>query len=73
MHEITVSVVSPEEAAHGVAELWAAEELFAFTRLEDDTLLLHVVPRPDGTTIAVAAHHLVEALERARTLLAGGS
>ena len=31
MHEIRVSVVSPEAADHGVAELWAAEELIKAT------------------------------------------
>jgi hypothetical protein len=70
MHQIQVSVASPEEASHGVAEFWAGGELFAFTRLEDDDLLLHVVPRRDGTTVVVAARHLGEALEQARALLA---
>jgi hypothetical protein len=31
-HEITVRVVSPEEADHGVAEFWLGDELFGFHR-----------------------------------------
>jgi hypothetical protein len=34
-HELHVSIVSPEEAEHGIAEFWAGGELFGFTRLED--------------------------------------
>jgi hypothetical protein len=70
MHAIEVVVVSPEEATHGVAEFWVGGELFGFTRLEEAELLLHVVPRPDGTTLVVGAHLLVAALQRAREQLA---
>jgi hypothetical protein len=31
MHEIRVSIPSPEAADHGVAELWAAAELIGCT------------------------------------------
>jgi hypothetical protein len=37
MHEVRVSVVRPEAADHGVAELWPAEELISYTHLEDAT------------------------------------
>jgi hypothetical protein len=32
MHEIHVSVVSPEEASYGVAEFWAGGRLIGFTQ-----------------------------------------
>ena len=31
MHEIRVSIISPEAADHGVAELWAADGLIGYT------------------------------------------
>jgi hypothetical protein len=37
MHEIRVGVVSPEAADHGVAELWSAGELIAYTILRTAT------------------------------------
>lgn len=45
MHEIRVSIVSPESAENGVAELWAAEELIGYTILQD-------AARPERTTSA---------------------
>lgn len=45
MHEIRVSVMSPEEADHGIAELWAAGELIGFTVHEDSDLMLRIEPR----------------------------
>ena len=69
MHEIRVSVVSPEAADHGVAELWAAEELIGYTILEDSDLMLHIEPRRDHTAVVVGAHSLAQALSRAKHLL----
>ena len=68
-HEITVRVVSPEEADHGVAEFWLAEELFGFTRLQDDELVLRIEPRKDGSAVLVNAHSLADALAQAKALL----
>jgi hypothetical protein len=68
-HEITVRVVSPEEADHGVAEFWLGDELFGFTRLEDGGLLLHIEPRKDGAAVLVNAHSLAAALAQAKALL----
>ena len=45
MHEIRVSIVSPEAADHGVAELWAAGKLIGYTILEDTDLMLRIEPR----------------------------
>jgi len=69
MHEIPVSVVSAEEAAHGVAEFWAGSELICLTRLEDGDLMLRIEPRRDGAAVVVGAHSLHVALERAKQLL----
>ncbi len=69
MHEIHVSVTSPEAADHGVAELSAAGKAIGFTILEDGDLMLHIDPRRDHTAVVVGAHSLAEALSRARQLL----
>jgi hypothetical protein len=69
MHEIRVSIVSPEAADHGVAELWAAGELIGYTLLEDSDWMLHIEPRPQQTAVVVGAHSLAQALTRAEHLL----
>ena len=68
-HQITVRVVSPEEADHGVAEFWLGDGLFGFTRLEDGELILRIEPRSDGAAVLVNAHSLAEALAKAKALL----
>jgi hypothetical protein len=68
-HEITVRVVSPEEADHNVAEFWLGDKLFGLTRLEDGELLLRIEQRADGAAILVNAHSLANALAQAKTLL----
>jgi hypothetical protein len=68
-HEITVRVVSPEEADDGVAEFWLGDELFGFTRLQDGELVLSIEPRKDGAAVLVNAHKLAEALAQAKALL----
>jgi hypothetical protein len=70
MHEIHVSVVSPEEAEYGTAELWSGGRMIGFTRLEDGDLILRIEPRQDGTPVDVGAHSLAEALAEADRLLA---
>jgi hypothetical protein len=69
VHEITVRVVSAEEADDGVAEFWLGDKLFGFTRLEDGELLLRIEPPRDGDAIQVNARSLAEALGQAKTLL----
>jgi hypothetical protein len=66
---INVRVVSAEEAEHGTAEFWLADELFAYTRLEDGELVLRIEPRRDGAPVVVGAHSLATALARAKALL----
>jgi hypothetical protein len=69
MHEIRVSIVSPEAADHGVAELWAADELIGYTILEDSDLMLRIEPRHDRTAVVVGARSLAQALSQAEHLL----
>jgi hypothetical protein len=68
-HEVTVRVVSPEEADYGVAEFWLGDELFGFTRLDDGELVLRIEPRNDGSAVLVSAHSLSDALAQAKALL----
>ena len=70
MHEIRVSVTSPEAADHGVAELSAVGgESIGYTILEDGDLMLHIEPRYDRTAVVVGARSLAQALIQARQLL----
>jgi uncharacterized protein YbjT (DUF2867 family) len=55
MHELHVTVVSPDEAADGVAEFWSGDRFFGFTRAEDGDLLMRIEPSPDGGAVAVSA------------------
>jgi hypothetical protein len=68
-HEVTVRVVSPEEADDGVAEFWIGGELFGLTRLQDGELVLRIEPRIDGSAVVVNAHSLAGALAQAKVLL----
>ena len=69
MHEIRVSVASPEAADYGVAELSSADESIGYTILEDSDLMLHIEPRRDHTAVVVGAHSLALALIQAKHLL----
>jgi hypothetical protein len=69
MHEIRVSIVSPEAADHGVAELWAADKLIGYTILEDSDLMLRIESRHDGSAVVVGARSLAQALSQAERLL----
>ena len=70
MHEINVTVVSPEEATYGTAEFWSGGRLIGFTRFEDGDLMLRMEPGRDGAAVAVGAHDLVGAIAEANRLLA---
>jgi hypothetical protein len=69
MHELHVSVVSPEEASYGVAELWSGGRLIGFTHYDDGDLMLRIEPRDDGAAVVVGAHGLADALAEANRLL----
>ena len=68
LHDIHVSVVSPEEASLGVAEFWSGDRLIGFTLIEDGDLTLRIGPSPDA--VVLGAHALAEALAEAHRLLA---
>lgn len=70
MHEIKVSMVSPEEASEGVAELWAEGRLIAYTHLDDGDLMLRIEPRHDGAPVVLGVRGLTEALAEVDRLLA---
>ena len=69
MHEIQVSVASPEAADYGVAELSAAGEPIGYTVLEDGDLMLHIEPRRDHAAVVVGVRSLAQALNQACHLL----
>jgi len=69
MHEVHVSVVSPEEASDGVAEFWSGGRLIAFTHFDEGDLMLRIEPRDDGAPVVVGAHGLADALAEAKRLL----
>jgi hypothetical protein len=70
MHEIRVSVVSPEEASFGVAEFWSEGRMIGFTQFDDGTLVLRIEPRDDGAAVVIGAQGLADALAEANRLLA---
>ena len=68
MHEINLSVASPEAADYGVAELSVAGESIGYTILEDGDLMLHI-ERRDHAAVVVAARRPPRALIKACHLL----
>jgi hypothetical protein len=71
MHDIKVFTASPEEADHGVAELWRGDEQFAYTVLDDGDLMLRIEPRADGGPVVVGARGLAAALDEVYRILSG--
>ena len=69
MHDIQVSVASPEAADYGVAELSAGGKLIGHTILEDGDLMLHIEPGHDHAEVVVGACNLARALIQACHLL----
>jgi hypothetical protein len=69
MHEIRVSILSPEAADDGAAELWAGDELIGYTILEDSDLMLRIEPGRDRTAVVIGARSLVQAFNQAEHLL----
>jgi hypothetical protein len=70
MHEIHVTVVSPEEASYGTAEFWSGGRMIGFTRLEDGDLMLRMEPCHAGADVVVGVHSLAAAIAEANRLLA---
>ena len=69
MHEINVSVASPEAADYGVAELSVAGKSIGYTILEDGDLMLHIEPRRRQPSRGPGARCLAQALIQACHLL----
>jgi hypothetical protein len=70
MSEITVIVVSPEDADHGVAEFWCGAEQLGMTILDDGQLQLRIDARADGRPWVVEAAGLARALSDANRQVA---
>jgi hypothetical protein len=70
MHEINVTIVSPEEAAYGTAEFWSGGRMIGYTRLADGDLMLRIEPGHDGNAVELGAHSLADAIAEANRLLA---
>lgn len=70
MPKIHVSVVSPEEASNGNAELWCGRELMAVTVVQDGQLQLRIDPRPDGLPWLLETTSLVASVAEATDLIA---
>ena len=66
--DIHVVVVSPEEAAVGVAEFWSSERLIGVTCLDEGELTLRIGPSTDD--VVLSARALTKALAEADHLLA---
>ncbi len=70
MHTIRVESLSPEEADHGVTELWADGVLIAYTIYDDGDLMLRIEPSHDGGPVVVGVRGLADALAEVDRLLA---
>jgi hypothetical protein len=69
MYEITVTIVSAEEALDGTAEFWCQGELIAYTRYDDRGFVLHIEPCHDGAPRVVDFQAMSNALAEATRLL----
>ncbi|HVY96872.1 MAG TPA: hypothetical protein VHA54_07925 [Solirubrobacterales bacterium] len=70
MNEIKVESVSPEEADHGVTELWADGSLIAYTIYDKGDLQLRIEPRRDGRPVVLGVRSLSAALAEVDRILA---
>jgi len=70
MTEITVVVVSAEEADYGVAEFWCGAEQLGMTIFDEGQLQFRIDARADGSPWVVAAADLARALSEANSQLA---
>ena len=68
LNDISVIVVSPEEASFGVTEFWSGDRQIGFTRIEDSELTLRIAA--GHGEVVLGANALAEALAEANRLLA---
>lgn len=64
---VSVVMVSPEEAASGIFELWQNDRLLATSYEQDSRIVLRFAPPEDGEALVVGATVLRTALDDART------
>jgi hypothetical protein len=70
MSQISVIVVSPEEAYDGTAEFWCDDELMAVTMLTGGGLQLRIDSRADGQPWLIDTTSLAHGLAEATRLIA---
>lgn len=70
MNEISVIVVSAEEAESGIAEFWCGGELMAQTCFSDGRLQLQIDSRADGLPWRVDTTSLATGIAKAERLIA---
>lgn len=68
--QISVLVVSPEEAYNGVAEFWCGGDLLGITAVEDGQLQLRIESRHDGRPWVVDTTSLALGLVEAKRWIA---
>jgi len=69
MSQISVIVVSPEEAYDGTAEFWCDGELMGVTMLSEGGLQLRIDSRADGQPWLVDMTALAHGLDEANRLI----
>lgn len=70
MNKIKVESLSPEEADHGVTELWVDGVPVAYTVYADDgELMLRIPPNRDGSPVMINVPSLAEALAEVNRVL----
>jgi hypothetical protein len=70
MSQISVIVVSPEEAYDGTAEFWCGDELMAVTLLSERGLQLRIASRADGQPWLIDTTSLAHGRDEANRLIA---
>jgi hypothetical protein len=70
MSQISVIVVSSEEAYDGISEFWCGDELMAVTMLTEGGLQLRIDSRADGQPWLIDTTSLAHALDEANRLIA---
>jgi hypothetical protein len=69
LHDVTVTVISPEAAQDGVAEFRCRGRLIGFTVLREGELVLQLTADSGDEPLQINAHSFMEALLEAKSLL----
>ena len=70
MTDLEVVIVSPEEAADGIAEFWYGSEMMGMTIIDEGRLHLCIDARADGRPWLIDTTSLARALAEASSQLA---